>query len=117
MDGAIKNGVEARYQFKDREFCLLMSIENNEILIVQAEDESSGDQWLGRFDSNCKCFAKICSLCHRYSQACNCIQANIEKSVLCSHQSITMYAHQYVLVILIFFITRSICYFPCLCQF
>ena len=54
MDLDSKMELEARHKFKDEEFNLSMSVENDEMLKVQVEDELTGDQWCGKFTANCE---------------------------------------------------------------
>ena len=57
MDWKSKDEVEAQHQFKDGTFTLSMSVESGEVLKLQVEHESSGDQWMGRYNANCKWFS------------------------------------------------------------
>lgn len=53
MDSKHLIDIEASHNFKDGKFIVSMSIESD-VLKVQVEDESNGDEWIGKFSANCK---------------------------------------------------------------
>lgn len=44
----------AKHVFKDRDYYISMSVENEDLLKIQVEDEESGEQWVGKYGANCK---------------------------------------------------------------
>ena len=61
----------ARHIFNDRGYYVSMSVENEDLLKIQVEDEDSGEQWVGKYGANCKflCFLLLKVFVHKMKKS------------------------------------------------
>ena len=64
----------ARHVFNGRGYYVSMSVENEDLLKIQVEDEDSGEQWVGKYGANCEffCFLLMKVFVHKMKTQENC---------------------------------------------